>query len=187
MSDGPHRSLPMRPAWKRVAECGDNRAFAPDEVGDALVPALEQDSRGELATDFIDTFCGLYGSLFKDQLGPALEALRPAAGCGIGHVLLDHAIQLAAGGETSIDAAVKAMTNALTDRAARGSRQVEEHYCRKSTESRAQHVRARIEQAIGERSTAITALARKVLKMDSAPTPSARPLKQQGLDDGVRF
>ena len=25
MSDGPHRSLPMRPAWKRVAERGDRR------------------------------------------------------------------------------------------------------------------------------------------------------------------
>ncbi len=185
MSDGPHRSLPMRLGWKRVAECGDNRAFAPDEVGHAIIPALEQDCRGELTPQFIDAFCALYRSLFKDQLGPELEALRPVAGSGIGRVVLDHAMQLAACGETGVDAPVKAMTNALTDRAARGARQVEEHYCRESTEPRAQRVRARIEEAIGNNGAAIDGLSRKILKIDSGP--SAQPAKQQGLDDGVRF
>src|SRR5437879_3390378 len=98
MSDGPHRSLPMRPAWKRVAECGDNRAFAPEEVAQALIPALEQDCRDEMTPQFIDTFCGVYQSIFKDQLATELEALRTAAGCGIGRSLLDHALQLAASG-----------------------------------------------------------------------------------------
>lgn len=185
MSDGPHRSLPMRPGWKRVAECGDNRAFEPEEVGRAIIPALEQDCRGEMTPQFIDTFCGLYQSLFKDDLASELEALRPAAGCGIGHVVLDNAIQLAAAGETGADVPVKAVTDALTDRAARGARQVEEHYCRESTAPRAHAVRARIEQAIGDSAAAIAGVARKILKVDSGP--SVRPVKQQGLDDGVRF
>ncbi len=185
MSDGPHKSLPMRPGWKRVAECGDNRAFAPEQVSQTIIPALEQDCRGEMTPQFIDSLGGLYRSLFKDQLVPELEALRPAAGCGIGRIVLDNAIQLAASGETGVDAPVKAVTNALTDRAARGARQVEEHYFRKSNEPRAHGVRARIEQAIGDSGAAIAGLSRKILKVDSGPP--ARPIKQQGLDDGVKF
>jgi hypothetical protein len=52
MSDGPHRSLPMRLGWKRVAECGDNRAFVSEEVSEAIVPALEQDCHAEMAEPF---------------------------------------------------------------------------------------------------------------------------------------
>jgi hypothetical protein len=183
MSDGPHRSLPMRPGWKRVAECGDNHAFAPEEVSNAIIPALEQDCRAEMTPEFLDAFCDLYGSLFKDQLGPELEALRGAAGCGIGRIVLDHAIQMSANGETGPEAPVQALANALTDRAARGARQVEEHYCRESNEVRAQNVRARIEQGVG--GADVDGLARRVLKRDSGS--SAPPVKQQGLDDGVRL
>lgn len=184
MSDGPHRSLPMRRGWKRVAECGDNYAFAPEEVSQALIPALEEDCRDEMTSEFINAFHGLYNSLFRDQLESELESLREAAGSGIGRVVLDHAIQRAARGETGFDAPVKAIVDALTDRAARGARQVEEHYCRKSTE-RAHGVRARIEEGIGHANSAIEGLARRVLKID--PGSSPRSQKQQGLDDGVRL
>jgi hypothetical protein len=137
-----------------------------------------------MTPQFIETFCGVYHSLFKDQLPSELEALRPAAGCGIGGSLLDHARLLAANGETGPDAPEKAMTSALTDRAAKGARHVEEHYCRKSDAPRAQDVRSRIEQAIGGSHQALEGLSRKVLKRYSG---SSVPIKQQGLDDGVRF
>ncbi len=32
MSDGPHRSLPMRPGWKRVAERAYNPNFDPVQI-----------------------------------------------------------------------------------------------------------------------------------------------------------
>jgi hypothetical protein len=185
MSDGPHRSLPMRPRWKRVAECGDNDAFAPDEVSRALLPALEQDCRDEISPQFINSFRELYQSLFKDHLVEELEALRPTAGCGIGGAVLDYAIQLAANDEEDFDAPTKAMTNALIDRAAKGARQVEEHYCRESTAPRGQGVRSRIEQAISDSAPAIEGLSRKILNLDSEPRAAAS--KQQGLDDGVKF
>ena len=189
MSDGPHRSLPMRPGWKRVAEYGDNRAFAPQEVCNAIPAALEEDCRAEMAPRFLDAYCDVFrnqeSSLFKDQVAPQLEALRGLAGLGMGRVVLDHAIQLCESGETGTNAAVKAVADALTDRAARGARQVEEHYCRESTQPRADHVRSRIEEGIGSSGAGIETLARKVLKLDAgSPT---RPAKQQGLDDGVRL
>ena len=97
---------------------------------------------------------------------------------------LDHAILISARGETGLDALVNATANALTDRAARGARQIEEHYCRQSTSPRAHEVRTRIEEAIG--GTDVRGLARQILKLDPRPsTPVAR--KQEGLDDGVRL
>jgi hypothetical protein len=188
MSDGPHKSLPMRRGWKRVAECGDNRAFASEEISRAIIPALEQDCNSEIAPEFIDSIRKVFRdqetSLFKDQVNPQLDALRGTAGWGIGRVVLEHAIQVAERGGVGTEGLVEATTNALTDRAARGARQVEEHYCRESGTPRAQRVRARIEEGIG--SAAINGLARQILKLESRPSSSSA-LKQKGLDDGVKL
>src|SRR5258705_11007861 len=114
MSDGPHRSLPMRPGWKGVAECGDNRAFAPEEISNAIIPALEQDCRAEINPKLVEAICGMFrdqdASLFKDQMGPQLDALRADAGCGIGRVILDYAIQVSESGETGLAALLEATT-----------------------------------------------------------------------------
>lgn len=188
MSDGPHRSLPMRPGWKRVAERGANSVFTTDQIAAAIVPALEQDCRAEMDSGFLDDICAVFhaqeNSLFKEDVRPQLEQLRQDAGCGIGRVFLDNVIQLSASAAAELDVLACAMTDALIDHAARGARQVEEHYLRKSTTPRAQNTRARIEQSIA--SSPIEALARQILKMSTGPSP--RPaLKQQGLDDGVRL
>lgn len=42
MSDGPHRSLPMRPGWKKVAEYAANKTSR-DQVRDAVEAAVEKD------------------------------------------------------------------------------------------------------------------------------------------------
>jgi hypothetical protein len=179
----------MRRGWKRVAERGDKHAFTSEEVSNEIILALEQDCRVDLRPRFLDGLCGLFreqeSSLFKDRLGSQLEQLRGIAGAGIGPLLLDYAIQCSERGETGLDGAVKAVTAALIDRAARGARQVEEHYYRKSTEQRALNVRARIEKAIGNVTSAMEGLARRMLKVDAGP--SVRVPKNQGLDEGVKF
>jgi hypothetical protein len=188
MSDGPHKSLPMRPGWKRVAECGDKAAFASEEISGAIVSALHRDCRTEMIEGRID---GIYRAfrdqdtaLFKDQIGPRLESLRETAGSGIGRVILDHAIRVAERGGTGMDGMVKAVANALNDHAARGARQVEEHYRRKSNSTRAQKLRARIEQGIS--GADMKGLARQILGVD--PRPSSRPAaRKKGLDDGVKL
>jgi hypothetical protein len=187
MSDGPHRSLPMRQGWRRLAECGDNHAFAPDEVSEAIVPALEQDCRAEMAESFLDglwrIFCGREPTLFQVSISQELQVLRQVTGPGIGRVILDHAILVADRGKLGRDGLLEAVRNGLTDRAARGARQVEEHYYRESSTPRAQRVRARIEEAIA--GAPVEGLARRILKIEDGPT--ARLTIRQGLDDGVRF
>lgn len=187
MSDGPHRSLPMRQGWRRLAECGDNHAFAPDEVSEAIIPALEQDCRAEMAESFLDglwrIFCGRESALFEVSISQELQVLRQVTGPGIGRVILDHAILAADRGKLGKDGLLEAVRNGLTDRAARGARQVEEHYYRESSTPRAQRVRARIEKAIA--GAPVEGLARRILKIEDGP--AARLTIRQGLDDGVRF
>lgn len=189
MSDGPHRSLNMRRGWKRLAERAANHAFEPAEICNAVIPALAQDWRKEIPADLARGITGVLEgqqtSLFNDQKLSQLEGLRPlAAGHSLGQVFLDCAIELARNGRTGSDASVEAATNALAVRASCGARQVEEHYCRKSTTTRAQNVRGRIEEGIA--SASLDGLARALLNPDSGcalPTSG----KQQGLDDGVRL
>ncbi len=187
MSDGPHRSLPMRLGWKHVAERGDKRAFTADEISHAIVPALAQDCRAEMQPGLIDrvykAFRDHETSLFKDGISKQLDGLRDIAGSGIGRMVLDHAMLVAERGVTGRTGLEQALKNALADRAAKGARQVEEHYCRESSSPRAQKVRERIEEGI--RGADIGGLVRQIIDADS-PSPR-QPLRQEGLDDGVRF
>ena len=179
MSDGPHRSLPMRPGWKRVAERAYNRNFDPAQIAEAVVPALAKDCRIELSELFLADFRGVYDTLLKDDLPNQLEGLRHVAGAGLGRTVLDYAIQQASDGATGATAE-QALASALLDRNARCARQVDEFYRRALKNRSAIDMRARIEQA----ASGIEGLARQVLKIEPTTTRRAPP-KHQDLDDGV--
>lgn len=189
MSDGPHRSLNMRRGWKRFAERADKKAYAVDEVCAALPKALEQDWRAEIPKSLCkrirESISPEQGSLFSDSQLSGLRALRRQfAGSPLASVLLDCVSEAIGSGLTGEDALTAAATNALSDRAARGARQVEEHFRRKSTEPRATHVRERLEQGIA--AADINALARRLLG-PSSKNQVSNVSKQTGLDDGVRL
>lgn len=178
MSDGPHRSLPMRPGWKRVAERAHNRNFDPVQIQEAVLPALAKDCRIELSELFLSSFRGVYDTLLKDDLPSQLEGLRNVAGAGLGRTVLDYAIQQASGGAGAT--AEQALTSALLDRNVRCARQVDEFYRRALKKRSTIDMRARIEQA----GSGIEGLAREVLKIEPKTTRRAPP-KHQDLDDGV--
>jgi hypothetical protein len=178
----------MRRPWKAVAECADNAAFEIEEIREAIIPALEQDCRREMRREFVEDFRRVCsdqeGSLFKSDLCPSLEALRRTAGTGIERLVLDHALQVASDGNAGQNIAEKAMAQALKDRGTRGTRQVEEHYLRKSTGHRAHNVRDRMEQALN--CADMDSIARRVLQgKDSKET--VKPSRRTGLDDGVKL
>jgi len=177
----------MRRGWKRVAESADNQAFGTDEIRDAILPALEEDCRGEISPEFVGSLRRVCADqetlLFKTDVAPSLEALRNAAGAGLARAVLNYALQQAARGNGPEDIPESALKDALMDRAARGARQVEEHYCRESTTPRANRVRERIEQAIG--SADIDGVARRILDPEAKSETQAP--RRQGLDDGVKL
>ena len=88
MSDGPHRSLPMRPGWKKVAEYADNEASARDEVRDAVESAVEKDWRKDISRTLISSIHDVLGgtTLFSEDTLHSIEDLRQTvSGCAMGN------------------------------------------------------------------------------------------------------
>jgi hypothetical protein len=185
MSDGPHKSLPMRPGWKKVAEYASKEAFTSNEVCDAIIAAIEQDCRKDISPDFIASIHDAMGSggLFSGDSIHALEDFRPfVAGCAMGNALLDHVTFVVSDGKSGDAALQEAVSRTFTDWSARCARQIEEHYRRRTGAEKARNVRSRMEAAI--QNAPFTTLANRSL--DPAWKP-ARLVKHDGLDDGVRL
>jgi hypothetical protein len=190
MSDGPHKSLPMRPAWKKLAERADTPAFEQEQVTQSLAPALEDDWREAQCPDLVRNVREVLGdvrqgSLFSNQKASELEAAKKqlAAGSPLRRLVVEHIIRALANGLQGEAALEAGVASALRDGAARGRYQVEEHFHRRSTEKRATKVGKRIEGAMT--GCDFGALAKRFTG-NSTGGPG-RPAKQQELDDGVRL
>jgi hypothetical protein len=185
MSDGPHRSLPMKPKWRSVAERAYNGAFELDEISAAMVPAVARDCDDEMSPRFIERLRGLCEQrqplLFRDDVWARLEALRQEAGTGMGRRVLENVMRLSKQEEVTVITAVKAIERAAAERLSKSNRQIEEHTLRKATVSRATDVRTRLEQAAAK--TALAGLARQVLKLDNS-SPARSAVKRAGIDEG---
>jgi hypothetical protein len=185
MSDGPHKSLPMKPKWRSVAERAYNSAFGIDEISTAILPALARDCHDEMSPRFIEGLRGLCERdetlLFTSDVSERVEELRPEAGNGIGRRVLEHFERFAAKESVTVNTAVKAIECAGAERMAKSNRQIEEHTLRKVNVSRANDVRSRLEQATA--TTPLTSLARQVLKLDDIGTARSSA-KRDGLEEG---
>lgn len=184
MSDGPHRSLPMRPWWKRLAERADKCAFSLDEVAEALVPALEAECRKEMAPDFLD---GLRGAVTGPSLfGPIglFSGIDGVTASGFERRVLDHVAVLSPAETADVDCIQRALENAIRGETQRYFRQIEEHYLRKSSSNRARRERDRLDEALDR--TNIRTVAEKLLKR-GGPTGTTRVSIKSGLDDGVKL
>ena len=133
MSDGPHRSLQMRPRWKDLAERAATPAYDLEQVNEVLPVALAADFNPELVADVVEILRGPpQSSLFDEARTPQLEALRnshPADGAVA--TLLDCASEAIANGARGEEAALTAVANAVEAHAGAGCRQIKEHYQRK--------------------------------------------------------
>ena len=184
MSDGPHKSLPMRPGWKRVAEYADNPAFTLEDVSEVIVPAVAYDWHKEVSTKLIKCVRDALGEdlLFARDTVVQLENLkRVSSGYPLGSALIDYTIHAVLSGRSGEEALQGAALDSMIDRTARCARQVEEHYLRESTSPRSVQVRARIEE--GVLGADLKTLANCCLNSDTRPVH--RRTKQDGLDDGV--
>jgi hypothetical protein len=186
MSDGPHRSLPMRAGWRRAAERADRPAYSAEEVIDAICRAVEEDWRAEIPDSCVGRLGKVLGdrqlSLLDDSRAAQFAAIRRSLeGSGsLGGVLVDCVEECVANGKFGEAALRESVENALSDRVLRSARQMEEHYHRTSTR-RGLNIRDRLTEAITR--VSYDALTNRVLRVGDRP--AERPKKQQGLDDGV--
>jgi hypothetical protein len=179
----------MRKGWKRVAEWADKVAFEPDQIAQIIPQALEEDWREESCDEAVRILKDALGdprqgSLFEAEKIAGLEDLRKTAGVGspLRRLVVDCVIQAASEGQA--DPLLEGTKNALTIRSGSCARSVEEHYRRRTNDNRSVSVRTRMESGI-ER-TPLDNVAQRLAKIGT-PTASQQPVKQQGLDDGVRL
>ena len=186
MSDGPHRSLPLRPWWRRLAERADKCAFSADEVAEALVPALEAECRKELAPTFLQALQSALAEpgLFGPAQAPQLANLDGHTSAGLARRVLDNIAVLSPVDAADFNCLQRALENAIRGEAQRYFRQIEEHYRRNASARRAQRERDRMNEALGRAD--IRAVARRMLQSPSATRVTPMSVKS-GLDDGVRL
>ncbi|GEM_PF-1300774 len=184
MSDGPHRSLPMRPWWRGVAKRGDNCSYAPNEVRDAFGLALQRDCVEELSPAFLKRLRSLDMEpvLFNASQSPQIEILAGVAKSRFEHLVLDNVALLSKDDIAGTDFIQRAVADAAQHQAGRYALQIEEHCQRAASVGRALKIRARLGEAV-ERID-FNGIARRVLQHDQ-PRVSKRIPKKTGLDDGV--
>jgi len=186
MSDGPHKSLPMRNGWRKLAERAANSNFEPAEISEAIPVAIKDDwnSEGcdqtmrELRTILEDD---RQGSLFGQERQDRIDALRDvsAAGFPLRRMLIENITEAAEDGQDAETALRTGIERALAERIVRGALQVEEHYLQSSDEA-ARTIRGRIGEGVS--SVSVKLLAAQLMNPGSSSLPS--PSKRDGLDDG---
>jgi hypothetical protein len=186
MSDGPHRSLPMRKPWRELAMRGDKAAYSASEVADAATNALASDFKMEVSWELTQQlksiFSGRDNSLMLPEIALAQlnDANALAAGSVFGRNVVACSIELIHEGKFGSDAFHEAVGLAAKMRGLATVRSVEEHYLRESNHRRADHVSTRISDAICGLSENQLGL----ILLGPAPV-SLRSRKMTGLDAGV--
>ncbi len=187
MSDGPHKSLPMSRAWKKLMLCAGTPAFPLDEVADALQLALVSDWRKEihpvLHKRILEIVYTGEGLLFRDQQITRLQELdEHVVGYPLALVLIDCVARAVDRGDCDHSCLVRGTRDALSDRASRCMRQVEEHCHRECSDSGVANLLSRLRQAALR--IDYSQLAQDLLGCRNE-TLSRPKRKKTALDDGV--
>lgn len=187
MSDGPHKSLNMRRAWKRLAKVTDNPNSSDDEIAECFQDAHKKDWKRENCEATVkriqDIVCDEQSAMFRDVVVEKLEELRPKiGGSPMGMLLLDCIIDSFSSGNDGTAAVQGGIENTLREWSARHSREMEEHYRRESTDRRAIRLRDRYEASAANAN--FRELAESVVR-PSKSDKGTSPRKRTDLDDGV--
>lgn len=184
MSDGPHRSLPMRRHWKNLAERAAKAAFSVNEVCDALPVALKRDFFAEAPLKTVRDILGggKQASLFSDDRNEQLEAARQSSRSAVGNTLINCAIEAVSDGLSGEAAFQSALANALEEHARGEFRSIEEHYQDKASAYSARFVRDRLDAA--RRQSDFTGLASDIAAHGRQPLGNVQLEKRRGLDEG---
>jgi hypothetical protein len=182
MSDGPHRSLPMRPHWRHLGQRAAQSAFSPDQVCEALPYALKRDILEAPIKGVRDIMSG--DSLLPELRVEELEALRGSCrGSAPANLLIDCAVDAARNGLSRDAGTEAAVQNALQDTTRSALRGIEEHYEREASSRGAEYVRNRLDAALQRLDC--SALAHELLSSEQPPARRSVTLpRHTGLDEG---
>ena len=186
MSDGPHKSLPLRSYWRTCAERAAHEAYSIEQVSEALLFALKEDLReAPLAT--VRDILGVdeQQSLFCDEKLEKLEVLRQTHPPSlVATTFIDCAMEAVDNGLTDDTAYRSALENAFDSHARSGCRSVEEHYLRKASSQKARFIRDRLTDA--RRRCNFKGLVDELVTSGTPPPRNKLP-RRTGLDEGPRL
>ncbi|MDF1600934.1 hypothetical protein PZ895_14320 [Mesorhizobium sp. YIM 152430] len=185
MSDGPHRSLNMRPHWKLSAQRAANLAHTAEEVCEAMTFALKKDilEAPIAAVREIMNSDTLFTDMRLDQL-EALRARSPRSAAT--NTLIDCAVEAAATGIKGEAGTAAAVAAALEEIARPAMRGIDEHYQREAGARASRSVRARLDEAHNKLDCA--GIARELLSPARPPSRrSIRTPRRTGLGEGPRL
>ena len=120
MSDGPHRSLPMRNGWRKLAERAANTNFEPTEISEAIPVAIKDDWDAEGCDQTVRELRNILednrqGSLFGQEQEDRIDALKDvsAAGFPLRRMLIESITQAAEDGEDAANAVQAGVARAV--------------------------------------------------------------------------
>lgn len=183
MSDGPWKSLPMRPHWKQVARRAESGASSQDELFDAFQAALLKDAE-ELPVEAVRRAVGPedQGALFPPDLSTLLDALgRDHPGSKPVDTLVTSIRDPDSVKSSPTEMVVSAVADTLVEIARDHTRAVAEHYHRKSRSSKVP-IDRRLTTVLGM--CDFRELASRVVAQSGTSGSSPGPAKRSGLDDG---
>ncbi|PCJ04636.1 MAG: hypothetical protein COB16_17950 [Rhodobacteraceae bacterium] len=154
MSDGPHRSLPLRPKWREVAKRASKDAFDFVSVREALEPALLGDCRAELPSRLIGQISSIVegGDLLSqtadDQQASLLNIRDDLSVNPLGASVIECVMMSLSQGNEGKDVLEDGIKTALFERAMSNARTIEEHYKEKASAFQGSKVRQQLGEAI---------------------------------------
>jgi hypothetical protein len=185
MSDGPHRSLPLRRHWQDFAQSAAQAAFGAEEVCARLPQAVTRDVLDAPIREVqaIMSEASLFPEIRVDQL----EALRGSCrGSEPAYRLIDCAIDAVRSGLAGDAGAQAALAHAIDDTVRSAFLSIEEHWHRNASAGSARFTRTRIDEA--RRQFDGGALARELLAPGKLPgRRSLTPPRHTGIDEGPRL
>lgn len=187
MSDGPHRSLPLKKHWKDVAERASKPAYVASEIAEAFARAVALEA-ADAPFDSVRRLLGAggEGSLFagdREALAEQLESARAQCrGSAAGNALLDGAVQAVLEGEFGDAAFDRAAAHCVEKIVESHNRSIEEHYQRTAGDRSARFMRGRLREAAAIFQPA--AIARDIARSGTVPNRPPRLDRHTGLDQG---
>jgi|GraSoi_2013_20cm_1033751.scaffolds.fasta_scaffold09417_2 hypothetical protein len=184
MSDGPHRSLPMRRHWKDTAERAARPVHSSAEVCNALTHALKRDILEAPIEKMRDILNSRKPDLFHIHQLEQLEQLRSTCrGSAAANLSIDCAIEAVQGGLKGQAAVESTLRNALEETMRSAFRGMNDHYQREATPKETHNLRARLDAA--RHKLDCGAVANELLSPTKPPSPrSLKLLRHTGLDEG---
>ncbi len=192
MSDGPHRSLPLRHGYQRVAAWAYKPAFSVNQIGEAAESALLRDVAIEVSPtiksllaivdgqDLLSLASSMNDQLDRLRVDPAVDTLAANAVEGA-----QMALREGYGGLVALE---KGLASALAERLAAAGRAMEEHYLVKAGPGACQQMRRRMNETITHMTNSGTfdRMTKSILG-DRSVSVARTPTVYDGVDQGVPF